>query len=157
MKITILTRHDDEDRARYVCRVCLDHKAALSMPTKSLSHAMMVEPPGLCCSSREKINKCQSKLSGYATEDRRRGQEGSPPGSPPSFTLYPSLSSSTETQVLAQGFCLAGEANSSGIKRMKVFWIVGLLISSLWLHQSAGLWTGISQTSFHGSLCDTNA
>lgn len=126
MKITILTRHDDEDRARCACWVCLDHKTALSMPTKSLSHATMVESPGLCCSSREKINKCQSKLSGYAIEDRRRGQEGSPPGSPPPFTSYPSLSSSTETQVLAQGFCLTGEANSSGIKRMKIFWIVGL-------------------------------
>lgn len=74
----------------------------------------------------KKINKCQSKLSGYATEDRRRGQEGTPPGCPPPFSPYPSLSSSTETQVLAHGFSLTGEANSSGIKRMKIFWIVGL-------------------------------
>lgn len=57
------------------------------------------------------------------------GEEGSkaPQLALPTFqSVYPSLSSSTETQVLAQGFSLTGEANSSRIKRMKIFWIVGL-------------------------------
>lgn len=102
----------------------------------------------------KKINKCQSKLSGYAIEDRRRGQQGTPPGPPHltvriPFTFILHWDPSPCPRLLSHwGSKLFQDKKNEDILDR---WLV--LISSLWLHQSAGLWNGISHVILWGSVC----
>lgn len=152
MKRSILTRHDDENRFQCTHWVCLDHRAAFSMSTQSLSHAMMAEPPpGLCRSSRGKksTNVNQSFLAMLLKMAERHPTWLSPTFQSVPFTFILHWDPRPCPRLLSHwGSKLFRDKKDEDILD---HWLV--LISSLWLHQSAGLWTGISHIVLWESVC----